>query len=397
MANSNNIYATALRGYCNLTVCWQFLYDISSSLEVIHSHNKAHGKVSLGEVVIKGRHFKLNENNSETAKEEDVWCLAASAMELMLGSSIFNGKGENEINANTPLPSLPDLEADRLNTLLTQCLSPVKKERPTVSQIKDTAAEEIKKAAGKRREPRMKKEFFGKTEAEEIDRRWPDCISVQAIRSIIVILMLLTGVHTLKAQTLEQAGESELRQMRDAVLLLRNENEESWDKAQDELEKLINTFTLMDELRDSKNDCKPISSKVKRLGVNIIVSELKNGNRVQLSNRELLDGSDENFAFSMFEKCINKKATATYKMTGRHGKQVFMIIPYRSGNKYSCSLQFGNREPLKPASIDNNGISYYFIDTEDGPKPGDTITLTITNGRDENASFVIMNHNHRNK
>ena len=120
MANNNNIYATALKGYCNMAVCWQFMHDVSSSLEAIHSRNKAHGKVSLGEVIIKGRRFELTENSSGTGKEEDIWCLAASAMELMLGSSIFNGKGEKEISANTPIPSLTDPDADRLNTLLTR-------------------------------------------------------------------------------------------------------------------------------------------------------------------------------------------------------------------------------------------------------------------------------------
>ena len=401
MANNNNIYATALKGYCNMAVCWQFMHDVSSSLEAIHSRNKAHGKVSLGEVIIKGRRFELTENSSGTGKEEDIWCLAASAMELMLGSSIFNGKGEKEISANTPIPSLTDPDADRLNTLLTRCLSPIKGERPTASQIKERAAEEIEKVARKQREPRTPKELFGETEVEEIDRKWPDSIFAQVVKSIIIILMFITGVQALNAQTLEEAGEHELQLMRDAVILLRNDNEKSWEKAQNELKKLLNSFTLMDELRDNKNDCKPISSKVKRLGVNVIVSELKNGNRIQFSNRELLNGSNKNFAFSMFEKCIMKNATATYRITGRHGKQVFMIIPYRSGNKYSCTLQFSNEKQLKPVmkpvTKDKNGISYYFIETENGPEPGDTITLTITNEKNENASFVIMNHNYRDK
>jgi hypothetical protein len=397
MANNNDIYATALKGYCNMAVCWQFMHDISSSLENIHSRNKAHGKVSLGNVIVEGRHFKLVENCSGAEKEEDIWCLAASAMELMLGSSIFNGKGEGEINTNTPIPSLAAPEAEKLNALLVQCLSPVKEKRATATQIKDIAAREINRTAEKRREPKMQKEFIGETTVEEIDSKWPDNIFTQTIRSIIVLLIFLTGTQTMNAQTLEEAGEHELLQMRNAVLLLRNDNEKSWNKAQDELDKLKEIFTLMDELRDSKNDCKPISSEVKRFGVNIIVSELKNGRRIQLSNRELLDGSDERFDFSMFEKCIKKNSTATYKMTGRYGKQVFLVIPYRSGNKYSCSLQFGERAPLKPDIIDKNGISYFFIDANEGPSPEETTTLKITNKKNGNASFVIMNHNYREK
>lgn len=386
-----------LKGYCQPATCWQYLHDVSSSLEAVHSTGKSHGNISLAHVIVKGRHFELADNFGNTPKESDIWSLAASAMELMLGSPIFNGKGEDAVNSRTPIPSLASNDAHTLSELLCRCLSPSKSQRPSAAEIKDVAAKELKIAAGKHREVRMPKEVAGETEVHEIERKWPDSMMSINLKFLITLLLAFASWQSINAQTLEEAGEKELLRMRGSVLLLRDNTKENWDRAQDEISDQLNTFTLMDKLRDSVNDCKPISDRVKRLRINVIIGELKEGRRVQNSSKELLGGEDSRFSYSIFEKCIKKKATATYTIAGHSGKQVFVVIPYRAGNPYSCTLSVGNGEQLEPDNVDKEGISYFFIDTAAGPAPGEDITLKIYNGKNDNASFVIMNHNYKDK
>lgn len=93
---------------------------------------------------------------------------------------------------------------------------------------------------------------------------------------------------------------------------------------------------------------------------------------------------------------IKKGRTATYKMSGRDGRQVFLIVPQNAKQSYSVELLRQDGTVIPAGGKDARGVTYYIIDTQDGPKPGETLTLKITNGDpDNNASFVIINHNYR--
>jgi hypothetical protein len=108
-----------------------------------------------------------------------------------------------------------------------------------------------------------------------------------------------------------------------------------------------------------------------------------------------LSGDNPHFEYSLFEKGIKKGATATYTLSGRSGQQCFVIVPYSAGQAYSTELRIGSGTALRPDK-DENGVTYYVISSKAGPKPGENITLKITNKDSRsNASFVVINHNYR--
>jgi hypothetical protein len=390
MNSKNSIYASALRGYCDIDTCWTYLAEISQQL--ISSGSRS-SKVDLNAIRVEGKHFILEETE-QIDESANVWLLAAGALELITGSPIFNGKGQKSQTKETPLPRLAQEGADTLNQILVQCLNFNKSERPTMKEIADISRKHFETAKKKQRMHRVVTTYSEVVDITEIDKLWPEKIS--KIRNLIIYLtILLASSLTSFAQSfLSNHNEPEMQKLLTSVLLLRNKTTRNVDEAQDILSKQITTITLMDELRDAKNDC-TITGK-NRFSVNLIVNELKRGNRVQASDKELLSGTDSRFAYSLYEKGIKKGATATYTLTGRSGQQCFVIVPYSTSQAYTSELQIGTRLSVSPQK-DKSGITYYVISAKDGPKPGESITLKISNKNTQTAaSFVVINHNYRN-
>lgn len=399
MAENEYIYASSLKGYCPLGVCWQYLHDLADAIADVHAQGCCCGTICLNRVRIEGRHFIMPQGNDVGCVCSDIWSLAASAMELVLGSPILNGKGEGTMKANTPVPLLSYKGYDAMNALLQRCLAFDKEQRPTAVEVRDIAKEEIKRLSVR---PREKRRLFASNAANvanEIDEKWPESMIDGMKNMMLTLLLALFTCLPIKAQAgLEVNGETETAKLLNAVLLLREAGNEQWNEAQEQFAKYVNLVTLMDELKDRENDCLLVKSSIRHFGVNRIINAVKRGRRVQNSGKELLDGADARFKYSIYEKGVKKGCTATYKMTKRNGKQVFVIVPYVATQMYDTQLYVEGGAVYEPTIRDNDGVTYYYIDTEQGPCDSDILKLKITNAdNDANASFVVINHNYRNK
>jgi hypothetical protein len=378
-----------MRGFCNVDVCWQYIADVSQQM-VAESCMR---RISLHTVRVEGKHF-VAEGTSPIDEPGNVWLLAASAIELINGSPIFNGLGEESQTKTTPLPLLVNEDANDLNRLLVKCLNYDRKSRPVMNEIARVASEQVLARTKRQRPRRVVQTALDAVDVNETDRLWPE--KLQKVRTVVMLLVLmLMSVIPLSAQSfLRNYDEPKMQNLLKAVMLLRNKTPENIDKSQDVLSKQIKDFTLMDELKDNKNDC--IITGSNRFCVNVIVNELKRGRRVQASDKEMLSGENPHFQYSLYEKGVKKNATSTYTLSGRSGQQCFVIVPYSRKQNYSTELRIGSKAVSHP-DRDENGITYYIISTKDGPKPGENITLKITNkDRDSDSSFVIINHNYRN-
>ena len=396
----NILYASALKGFCSIRVCWQFIYDVSGELEQLHASQNSHGSVDLSHVRVHGEHFELTDSVRPSTPASDVWSLAASAMELILGSPIFNGGGESSQNANTPIPALPFPNTESLNLLLHRCLDNSAENRPSATEIleisrKELGNDHISHGRKRRIHPSTPtQEMMNKT-----DRQWPERMIAGPSRALLLLLtIMLSTLFSFGQIQLDKKQESVTFKLMDAVLLLRQDSKQSWDSAQTELKKIVPYFTLMNELQDEQNDCGLIGAEVESFGVNRMVTELKKGGFIQNPIRELLNGSDPRFDYSLFEKGIKKGSTATYTMTGRSGRQVFLIIPYSANQPYAVELRKKDGTIFPAKGKDANGITYFSVATQYGPGAGEPLTLEISNkDPNNNASFVIINHNYRNK
>ena len=92
----DTIQAISLRGHCSTALCLQYIRQVAAQLDALHSQQQTHGQVGLRQVSINDHDFVLNPSAATHTgnPESDIWQLAASAMELMLGTPILNGGGE---------------------------------------------------------------------------------------------------------------------------------------------------------------------------------------------------------------------------------------------------------------------------------------------------------------
>lgn len=398
MVNTSEIYATSLKGYCSVKVCWQFLYDVADQLAVLHTDNKSHGSVTLRHVRVDGSHFRLCAETQGGNQASDIWNLAASAMELFLGSPILNGAGEKALHKNTPIPILSQDETATLNRLLHRCLNFNAGERPRANYVRDIAKAEVEKLNEESRAPRIHTTTSEPEMLEKFDKQWPESMLAGIRKVVSVIILGLLAVVPVAAQSvLDNPAETETAKLREAVLLLRSNNRNHWNKAHNILSTRINMITLMDELKDASNDCALVGTQVQSLGINRMINELKRGRRVQNTGKDLLDGADSRFKYSIYEKGLKKGRTATYILTGRSGEQIFLIVPYKSTQNYSVELRIGEKCVIQPLQKDKDGITYYHISKSDGPRIQEKLYLKISNkDQSENAAFVVINHNYRN-
>ena len=392
------LFANDLKGFCSIRLCWQFLYDVSGDLLKLHTSSRTHGCVDLSHISLDGQHFVLVKGCGGATPASDIWALAASAMELVLGSPIFNGEGESSQKANTPIPTLPYSDTEHLNILLHRCLDVNTDNRPSVAEINRIAMKEIENNLSTGREHRIFSSPITPEKMNKTDYQWPEKMASGMKHLMVFLILLMLAPLASYSQISLNDEELVTNKLLNAVLLLRQHDQKNWNLAQDELEKRLKLITLMNELLDRDNDCPLVSDQIKSFGVNRIVTGLKNGRRIQNSEKQLLDGSDGKYNYSLYEKGIKKGCTSTATLTGRYGKQVFLIIPYTPNQPYSTELRKNDGTLYTPIGKDAQGITYYVIDTADGPSEGETLTLQITNSNmKQNASFVIINHNYRNK
>lgn len=395
MEKRDIIYASSVKGFCSAGTCWQYICDISAHLMLCHAEGKPYGAVDLKHVIVDGNNFVLIEDSGAKGDiQGDIWKLAASAYELMLGTPVFNGLGEASQTKKTPLPSLPGSEVEPLNRLLHSCMNKEKECRPTAATINAIAIEELKRYSGDARKPRPQAVVDNKATVEKYDKSWPE----QMVVVLFFLFVSLTSAFQVRGQDIIDNHEEETTlKLLKATLLLRDHNTDNWNEAKHELSKRLGIFTLMDELKDFKHDCALIEKNVKSFGLNRMIKELKAGKRVQNTGKGLLDGSDSRFNYSIYEKGIKKGNTSVYKLSGRSGKQLFIIVPYNPEQQYSTTLGIDGGKTYSPALKDEKGITYYLIDTADGPAVGENLKLEISNNGGNNASFVVINHNYRNR
>lgn len=176
--------------------CWKLLLDISSALSALQEKGFCHGDVKPSNILWDGEVFVLADFGScsqvgrapvsedrssysyaapeKTATEKsDVWSLAASVFNLIMGSQVFNGLGGHGQHRCSPIPHLPKSKPVVLARLLVQCLSFDPSQRPTVSQIREWAEEQYANCLSRLPERPVKKSHKEQPD-DPFSHFWPD-------------------------------------------------------------------------------------------------------------------------------------------------------------------------------------------------------------------------------
>lgn len=399
----DTIQAISLKGHCSIALCLQYLREAAQQLDAMHQKGEAHGSVSLQQVTVEDTRFVLTQpaNNAAGTPAGDIWQLAASAMELVLGNPIFNGAGEAAQTERTPVPCLPQPEAEPLNRLLQRCLMYDKKQRPLAKEV----AQEVEKIAAQTGKPQRKRRpasvLQPQQHTERIDMQWPEQIWVKTKQLMLLLPLLCFALGSYAQTMLDPTEEETTIDLMNVALTMRKNDAKSWNDAKEKLQKRLDMFTLMNKLNDDQNDKFLSGKSIKSFGFNRLVDDLKNNKLdrpvTQNTGKGLLDGMDGRFNYGIVEKGIKKGCTATYLLEERIGKQVLVIIPYDKNQAYAPML-YKNEEFIPAAGVDQQGVTYYVLEGENELNQGDVLTLKIANRNpDQHEAFVIINHTHKTR
>lgn len=201
------------------------------------------------------------------------------------------------------------------------------------------------------------------------------------MKRLIYIVLILIANFSVYAQ------DNELNKLTEIVKSLKTADNASREKI---VKSLANDklWTKMDEAKDPKAECTVGEVKTGRFGLNQILNKAENRNTGHASTGNMLNGADSRYNYSLFEKTLKANTTATFKLQGRWGEQIFVILPYNGAQQNITAA--GNKGEFKSVK-DKDGT----IKLTGNAKKGEPLTITVTNHSDKNISYVILNYNSR--
>lgn len=200
------------------------------------------------------------------------------------------------------------------------------------------------------------------------------------------LLLICMSVHICHAQN-NVIQDQELASLVDVVKLLRVQNEKNYNEATKIL-KADNKWTPMNETGKLKDtECKP-SKKTPNFKLNRILTSVARERKYISAKGEMLNGEDERYHYSLYERSLKKKSEATYRLRNRSGKQVFVIVPFNK-QKGSLSVMVNGENLSSTKEAEDGTLICNFIAN------GSEIYLTVKNLSTNPLAFVIINHNSR--
>lgn len=200
-----------------------------------------------------------------------------------------------------------------------------------------------------------------------------------------LLISILLGILVLSFK----AQDTELNKLTDIVMSLRTGGEKAYNEAVVRLAADKN-WTPMDEIGFDKTiECKA-SDRVPGFKLNSVLTNAENKERYQTTTGNHINGADGRFFYSLFEKTLKPGKTAVFSLPERWGEQTIIIMPYQGVNaKMSVEASSGT-SAFKVTSMGDGSLKLTGFVTK-----GQPLSLKVTNGSDNNISYVILNHNSR--
>ena len=190
--------------------------------------------------------------------------------------------------------------------------------------------------------------------------------------------------------------DEELQSLVAVVKMLRNSNENAFNQvslllASDE------KWTPMSELGVRQStECLPVD-RVAGFKLNRILSKAEGNRKFVYTHGDMLNGEDERYNYSLYERSVKAGQKVNYRLKGREGTQIFVLIPFHGEQSgLSGEIQLEQEAPVVfqlENETDRDVMSARIVSSELTREK--EIVLTVRNGRSENQSFVLINYNSR--
>lgn len=328
---------------------------------------------------------------AEVSEAGCVWSLAATVFRLVMGCDVMSGAGGAAQKQDSPLPymraSMPDL-----SELVRRSLSFNPSERPALSEIIEIATKKCDAIAEDSAVIPKCSAVHSQTGAAKTsmsDSSWPE-------RMEAIILALCFFIYPCLSFSQEKPDD-ELVFLMETVSMLRTaepgEKMDIYDKVSDKLKK-DDKWTRMDELVDEgTGECRLTDRTVNWFRLNNILNTIE---ITRVGNDDIkgdfLNGENPNFRYSLLEKSVKNGSSVKYRIRGRSGKQVFVLMPFNpsdSGN-ISMSLYKGDSQ-ISAGEMDSKGN--LFMEYTGSLTPDEELVLVISNHGVKNIAMVLFNHN----
>lgn len=200
--------------------------------------------------------------------------------------------------------------------------------------------------------------------------------------------LLIINVFFLGQALCQTKTDNELQKLTKTIASLRKSDKKAWNEVltvfgQDSL------WTTMDEIARDENECWLIGNNQFKL--NAILNQC-NGHDRKMVRGDFLNGNDPHYNYSLTERGIKKQCSVSYELSYREGRQVFVVMPYKTTPEKLEVKAYLNDKPIGETSIDKGDI---VLSVNVNVVKSDIIRLVITNRSDEDLAVVIVNHNTR--
>lgn len=205
-------------------------------------------------------------------------------------------------------------------------------------------------------------------------------------------ILLLVIAFAITAAANAQTGNKELDRLIGIATMLRSADAAVFNRAQKMLEDDAQ-WTPMDELgRLQKTECTPAES-VTRFKLNRLLSRVDGQRKYVTSRGDFLNGEDERYDYSLYERSLRAHQSATYSLKGRVGQQTFVLVPHATASHgLSVSVSAPGVTTEAPRTLANGCI---VVKTSGKLAKEQSITLCVKNSSGAPQSFVLINHNSR--
>ena len=209
-------------------------------------------------------------------------------------------------------------------------------------------------------------------------------------RFCFTIYFILSAIMSLA----QPAMDGELISLISSVIELRDGGTQVFDDVRDSFVR-DTSWTPMDETGPFRGglECHP-SENVPRFRLNAILNYVARQRspvylRVESS---MLSGEDPRYDYSLFERSVHEGCTVEYVLAKREGQQWFVIVPHSGSDSITASISVDGGK-IREFVPNEDGTLVLYID--EAIRDDQLLTLTVNGVRSD--SFVIINHNTRNK
>lgn len=208
------------------------------------------------------------------------------------------------------------------------------------------------------------------------------------MRHILILLTFLLAATPLSAQT----GDAELDRLVGIAAMLRTADATVYGRALQMLQADAK-WTPMDELgRVQQSECTP-ADKAPRFRLNRLLARADGSRKLVASRGDFLNGEDERFNYSLYERTLRARSRATYRIKGRQGRQTIVLVPMAAEGH---GLTLRATAPGCAFKLQRTLPSGAMVYTSATPlRKEQQLTLTVTNASGTPQSFVLVNHNPR--